>query len=515
LNWSMRSALTFGGHKRGEFRECLDYTKRRIYAFAITFGDISDDWYATGAGAILMGYPVISDSDSTPEVRPTGVTVREALVVETDSDKLIPTCIETRAVQVKIEEIDIPVGYAAAYEGERVRKDDMQLQFGHRYSEAVEYVHMVDSAEIQDGDIEVIGPDIDSVEVGGAMPLALDVKVAGRKMQRDFEGILERQLHLYLSHAMGFMHTGQRDQLWCRISKKAFDAGLRLAHLGTIAHAKLHDDYAGLVDKVAVRIITDPEQVAVVAADAREAFDYRDDRIKDMTDESVDIYYSCTICQSYAPDHVCVITPQRLGLCGAYNWLDGRANYEINPTGPNQPIQKGRTLDVTKGEWEGVNKFVYEFSNHKVERFCAYSLLEDPMTSCGCFECIVAILPLANGVMIVNREFSGPTPCGMSFGELASVTGGGAQTPGFVGVGRLYLSSPKFISAEGGIKRIVWMPQDLKESIRERFQAEAERQGVPDLLDKVATEADAMSEDEVAEHLAKVGHPALELEMMM
>ena len=210
-----------------------------------------------------------------------------------------------------------------------------------------------------------------------------------------------------------------------------------------------------------------------------------------MTDESVDTFYSCTICQSYAPDHVCVITPQRLGLCGAYNWLDGRANYEINPTGPNQPIAKGRTIDPAKGEWEGVNKFVYQHSNHKVERFCAYSLLESPMTSCGCFECIVAVLPLANGVMVVNREYQGMTPCGMSFGDLASVTGGGAQTPGFVGVGRLYLSSPKFLAADGGVKRLVWMPKSLKEGIRERLQKEAERLGEPDLLDKIATEEDA------------------------
>ena len=83
-------------------------------------------------------------------------------------------------------------------------------------------------------------------------------------------------------------------------------------------------------------------------AEARKAFEIRDDRIAGMTDESVETFYSCTICQSYAPDHVCVITPQRLGLCGAYNWLDGRANFEINPTGPNQPIAKGRTIDATE-----------------------------------------------------------------------------------------------------------------------------------------------------------------------
>ncbi len=511
LNWSIRSALTFGGHKRGEWRKCLDYTKRRINAFGITFGEIPDDWFALGAGAILMGYPVISDFPATPEVRPTGVTVREALVVEPDYARLVPTCVDTRGVKVKIEKIDIPVGYAAAFEGERMRKDDMQLQFGFKYSEAVEYVHMVDGGAVEDGRIEVTGPDFDAVPEGGAMPLAIEVLVAGRKMQRDFEGILERQIHRWLSHAMGFMHTGQRDQIWCRVSKKAYQSGLRLKHLGTILYAKVHDEYSGIVDKVAVRITSAPDAVAAKVSEAREAFCLRDDRIAGMTDESVDTFYSCTICQSYAPDHVCVITPQRLGLCGAYNWLDGRANYEINPVGPNQPIAKGRTIDNVKGEWEGVNKFVYQQSNHKVERFCAYSLLESPMTSCGCFECIVAVLPLANGVMVVNREYQGMTPCGMSFGDLASVAGGGAQTPGFLGVGRLYLSSPKFLAADGGVKRLVWMPKSLKEGIRERLQKEAERVGAPQLFDQIATEENAMTEEEVAAYLEKAGHPALSL----
>jgi len=515
LNWSIRSALTFGGHGRGESRKCLDYTKRRIHAFGITFGQIPDDWYAMGAGAILMGYPIISDSETTPEIRPTGVTVREELVVQTDPAQIVPTCIDTRAVKVKIEKIDIPVGYAAAFEGERVRKDDMHVQFGFKYSDAVEFAHMVETADITDGDITVAGPEIDTIEPRGALPLGLDIKIAGRKMQRDFEGIMERQVHRYLSHAMGYMHTGQRDQLWCRISKKAFDAGFRLKHMGTIIHAKLHDEYGGIVDKVAVHVTTDEAEVKALLEQARSGYVWRDERVAGMTDESVETFYSCTVCQSYAPDHVCVITPQRLGLCGAYNWLDGRANYEINPTGPNQPIAKGKVIDEVKGEWEGVNKFVFEKSGRKIDRFCAYTLVEAPMTSCGCFECIVAIVPLANGIMVVNREFQGPTPSGMTFGELASVTGGGAQTPGFVGVGRLYLSSPKFISAEGGIRRIVWMPKSLKEDIKERFEVEAKRIGEPDLFDKIATEENGSTEEEVAAFIESVGHPALGLPPLM
>ena len=515
LNWAMRGALTFGGHKKGDWQKCLKYTKDRIFAFGITFGPIPDDWYAVGAAAIDMGFPVISDDESTPEVRPTGVTTYEALVRRTDHDQIVPTCIEVRGVKVKVEEIDIPVSYSPAFEGERVRREDMHVQFGGKYSKAVEVLEAAELDEINDGEITVRGGDFDRAEEGGAMDLAIRVQVTGRKMKSDFEGILERQMHRYCNEAMGFMHTGQRDQIWCRLSKATFAAGFRLKHIGTILHAKLHDEYGGIVDKVAVTVTTEPEEVAALITRVRPIYNARDERVAGMTDESVDTFYSCTLCQSFAPNHVCMITPERLGLCGAYNWLDGRANYEINPAGPNQPITKGRTIDHVKGEWEGVNKFVYENSNRKVERFCAYALLEAPMTSCGCFECIVAILPLANGVMVVNREFLEVTPSGMTFGELASVTGGGAQTPGFVGVGRLYLSSPKFLSADGGVKRLVWMPKALKEGIRERFQKEAERVGEPDLLDKIATEEDAMTEEEVAEHLAKVNHPVLGLDPLM
>ena len=82
------------------------------------------------------------------------------------------------------------------------------------------------------------------------------------------------------------------------------------------------------------------------------AYRKRDERIEGMTDEATETYYSGTLCQSFAPTHVCAISPERTGLCGAYNWLDCKASFEINPTGPNQPIQKGETLDAKLGNWE-------------------------------------------------------------------------------------------------------------------------------------------------------------------
>jgi acetyl-CoA synthase len=367
---------------------------------------------------------------------------------------------------------------------------------------------------ITDGEITVTGVEIDQIEEGGALPLGIHILVAGRKMKTDFEGIFERQLHRYCNEAMGFMHTGQRDQIWCRISKAALAAGFRLKHIGTILHAKLHDEYGGIVDKVAVKVTTDPAETAAMVEMSGPIYAARDERVAGMTDESVDTFYSCTLCQSFAPDHVCVITPERLGLCGAYNWLDGQAAFEINPTGPNQPIPKGKCLDERLGEWEPVNKFVYENSNRNIEKFSAYSLMENPMTSCGCFECILAMVPEANGVMIVNREYMGDTPIGMGFSTLAGSVGGGMQTPGFVGVGRLYLTSKKFISAEGGLSRLVWMPKELKEEMREKLEKRIGEAGMNGFLDKIADETVAVTAEELVEHMTKVGHPALEMESL-
>jgi acetyl-CoA synthase len=514
LNWAIRGALTFGGHKKGQWKQCLDYTRARIFAFGLGLGDLDDLKYASGAGAINMGFPVIADTVG-PEIRPTGVCTYEELVRELDHRRIVETCVEVRGVKVSVSKIDIPVPVAAAFEGETVRREDMQVQFGGKYTTAFEYLRMRAMDEVEDGKIELVGPDCDTVEVGGALPLGFLIEVAGRKMQQDFEPILERQVHTIVNHAMGVFHMGQRSITWVRISKDAFNAGLRLRHFGELLRAEYLQKFPALVDKVQVTIFTDESVMAPILEEAHRVWDARDARVAGMTDESVDTFYSCTLCQSYAPNHVCVISPERLGLCGAYNWLDGRAAYEINPAGANRPVAKGRVIDPVKGQWEGVNEFVYQTSNKSVERFNAYSLMEDPMTSCGCFECIMAILPEptgeVHGVMIVNREYPGMTPCGMPFTTLAGSVGGGLQTPGFLGIGRLYIVSRKFIAAEGGLPRVLWMPKELKEALADRITARAEELGIPDFCDKIADETVATTIEELMPWLEANGHPALKM----
>jgi acetyl-CoA synthase len=299
--------------------------------------------------------------------------------------------------------------------------------------------------------------------------------------------------------------------VWIRISKDARQKGFKLRHLGEILFARMMAEYGMIVDTLEVEIHTEPRTVTEWAARAKAAYKERDLRMGSMTDESVDLFYSCTLCQSFAPNHVCIITPERLGLCGAYNWLDGKAAHQIVPTGANQPVKKGRLLDRRLGQWEGVNEFIHAASNRTLERFSSYSLMTDPMTSCGCFECIVTVLPGTGGFMIVDRGYSGMTPCGMSFSTLAGIVGGGRQSPGFIGIGTNYIVSRKFLSAEDGIKRLVWMPSGLKDRLREGIAERASEAGVPDLPGLIADETVTTDLAALVEFLTAKNHPALSM----
>jgi acetyl-CoA synthase len=514
MGFATRAAMSFGGIEAGDYRKILIYNKDRIFAFAMTMGDVTDEWYANGAGAINWGFPVIADTP-IPEILPTGVCTYEHVVSNIPHDDIVSKAIEVRGLKVTVTEVPIPVAFGPAFEGERVRGDDIYLEAGGGRTHMVEWVTSKPMDEVEDGKVEVIGPELTDIEAGSRLPVAIAVEVAGREMQDDYEPILERQIHHLINYAQGVMHIGQRDIAWIRVAKQAVEKGFKLEHIGTILHAKLHQDFGRIFDKIQIKIYTKDEDVNKILEKAREVYLARDERIEGMTDETTDTYYSCTLCQSFAPSHVCVISPERTGLCGSYNWMDCKAAYEINPTGPNQPVPKGETIDAKLGQWKGVNEFVLQASRGKIDHYNFYSIVNDPMTTCGCCEAIAAVLPMCNGVMTVNRDYTGETPCGMKFTTLAGTIGGGLSTPGFVGHGKYNITQRKFLTAEGGLLRMVWMPKILKEEIGERFKARAEELGVPDLLDRIADETIGTTEDEILPFLQEKEHPALTMDPIL
>ena len=514
--FAIRVGFTFGGIGPGDYRKHLIYNKDRCFAFALPLGYVTDEWYAQALGCVNFGFPTIADTP-IPEILPTGVCTYEHVVSNVPHDKIVAKAIEVRGLKVTVAEVPIPVAFGAAFEGERIRKGEWYLECGTGKppTPMVEWCTSKRMEEVEDGKIEVIGPEITDITEESHLPMAIVVEVAGREMQEDYEPILERQIHHLINYAQGVWHQGQRDIPWLRVGKQAVEKGFILHHIGALLHAKLHQDFGRIFDKLQIKIYTEEDKVREIIEKARATYAARDARIEGMTDETTDIYYSCTLCQSFAPNHVCVITPEKTGLCGSYNWMDCKAAYEINPTGPNQAIPKGETTDAKFGQWKGVNEFIYKASRGNLDHYNMYSIVNDPWTTCGCCECVAAVLPMCNGVMTVNREYNGETPCGMKFTTLAGTIGGGLSTPGFIGHGKYNICQRKFISADGGIKRMVWMPKLLKEEIADRLKARAEEVGVPDLPDMIADETVGTTEEEILTFLQEKGHPALTMEPIL
>ena len=508
---ALRAALIFGNVTPGDAAALIKYTSERVPAFVNAFKPIDDVILAAGAGAIKLGFPVISNEDENI------TEVPGALIACPNVADFNKVSLEARNIKIKITNIDIPVAFASAFEGEIIRRKDMQVEFDGSRVDCAELVQTRSMDEVEDHKITVVGPDVDEMELGSKNPIAYVVEVAGKRMQPDFEPVIERKFHNYINCIEGVYHTGQRDMQRIRIGKEAYNAGFRIRHIGEVLYTQVKNEFEAVVDKCQVTVYTDPAECTRIRHEvAIPVFDKRDARLENLTDETVDVYYSCILCQAFSPSHVCVVTPERLGLCGAVSWLDAKATNELDPNGPCQIITKERPIDENLGSYEDVDEAVQKFSQGALEHVTLYSIMQDPMTSCGCFECICVIEPFSNGVVIANREYAGMTPLGMTFSEMASMTGGGVQTPGFMGHGKHFISSKKFMKAEGGIERIVWMPKELKETVAERLNKTAkELYGIDNFTDMIGDETNTTDPEELVAFLTEHNHPALSMDPMM
>ena len=359
---ALRAALIFGNVTPGDAGTLMKYTMDRVPAFVNAFKPLDDVIVACGAGAIALGFPVITNE--TENI----FRVPKSLIVQEDVSKFNATSLEARDIKIKITNIDIPVAFASAFEGEIIRRKDMQVEFDGSRVDCAELVQTCDASEVEDHKITVVGPEVDDMELGSKNSIAYVVKVAGKNMQPDFEPVIERKFHNYINCIEGVYHTGQRDMQRIRISIDAFNAGFKIKHIGEVLYASVKNEFDAVVDKCEVVIYTDPAECTRVRHEvAIPIFDKRDERLDTLTDESVDVYYSCILCQAFSPSHVCVVTPERLGLCGAVSWLDAKATHQLDPNGPCQVITKERPIDENLGSYEDVDEAVQKFSQGALE----------------------------------------------------------------------------------------------------------------------------------------------------
>ena len=398
---------------------------------------------------------------------------------------------------------DIPVDVGPQYEGQRVRAPDMYVELGGtKVKYKFELFKVRGLEEIEDGKVILIGPDIPELKEGSSIPYAVIIEAAGRGLELEGEGVLERRIHEFSNYIQGYMHLNQRYDIWLRISKRSVQKGLNsFKYIGTVLY-RLFKSAFPIIEKLRIIIITDPRVVELLYPQAMKVYEERDRRALGLRDEDVDMFYSCKLCQSFAPTHVCIITPERPSACGAISWLDARVAAKIDPKGPIQPVPKGKLLDPIGGEYEGANEAIKKLSNGAVQRVRLYSLFDYPPTICGCFEIATFYMPELDAIGLVHRGFAGVTPIGLKFSQVADTVGGGKQVPGFQGIGILYLRSKKLFQADGGWTRIVWMTSELRERVLDAIPLE--------LRDKIATEKEATTIEELKKFLIERGHPIVQ-----
>jgi acetyl-CoA decarbonylase/synthase complex subunit beta len=397
---------------------------------------------------------------------------------------------------------DIPVDVGVIYEGERIRWPDAFAEFGGPNIEyKFELVKVRSSDEVKNGKIAIIGPDIEDMEKK-SYPFGIYIEVAGKDLEEGLEGVFERRIHQYCNYIEGLMHLNQRYDIWLRLSKKSFEKGLNsFTYVGKVLQ-RLFKSELPIIEKIQITFITDPENVKEKFKEATEAYEKRDEKARGLKDEEADAFYGCTLCQSFAPTHVCVITPQRYSNCGAISWFDGRAAARVDPKGPVFKIDKGQCIDPSKDEYTGVNEAVKLKSGGEITRVWLYTAFEYPHTSCGCFEAVAFYIPEVAGIGVVQRGFPGTAPNGLPFSTLADSTAGGRQVDGFHGVSIEYMRSPKFLHVDGGWNSIVWLPETVKERVKDFIPKE--------IVDKIPTEKDVTNIEELKDFLQKKGHPVVE-----
>jgi len=488
--------------------DALRYARQRLPGITLLLGEPTPDRLALAQAATPLGCPLLSNADLPASVETWEISAEYLPAIGgVDLSDIVQIGIEERGLQINVPIPELPVAYSSDFSGQVVHDEACGA--------CLAGVELTETGEkIIDGQIMVVGPDLDS-GLSGNQSYAMLIEISGREMQPDFEPVLERQIETMINDVDGVVHRGQRTIVTLRITQKAIDKGLHLRHLGEILHARYHNEFGNILSRVQITIYTEPTQIPIITERAQAIYEQRDKRLISLTDEDVDTFYTCSLCQSIAGGHLCVISPEHPGVCGAVDWMDARAAVIIRPVGPNKAVKKSGLIDANLGQWESVNQIVQQESGGVLTAYSLYSMMQDPGSACGDFECITAMLPISNGVMIMEHTYDGMTPSGMDWAMLYEIVGAGSPVPGFIGHSKRALQRDKFISAEGGWRRIVWMNRALREELRPVLETLANEAGVPGFVDMIATEENALTEEVILAHMEASAHPALMMDPMI
>jgi acetyl-CoA decarbonylase/synthase complex subunit beta len=270
--------------------------------------------------------------------------------------------------------------------------------------------------------------------------------------------------------------------------------GFRFQHLGRLIITGLRNEFPR-IGPLRVSFTID-DAVDNAFTDVQAYIQRRTAQIHDATDDSVDHFYGCTRCRSFALAHACTSTPERPPQCGSRPWYRVKAYALLAPDSvynPCQVIDKGTCLDPERGEYEGVNTSTVERTGGRVSRVFLHSIFQHPHTACSCFQNIAFHIPDVDGIALMHRGYPGVTPDGSTWTTWANRIAGRQYHEGAASFSVNYMTSKKFLKGDGGWERVVWMTRTLKNAAGDAIPAH--------LRERIATEHDVTSLAELKEYL--------------
>lgn len=248
-------------------------------------------------------------------------------------------------------------------------------------------------------------------------------------------------------------------------------------HLAEVVRRGLRLEYPRL-GPIQVTVSTDPVELAARAPEVAAARMQREAEVARLSAQPPDVVYACEACAPFSREHVCVTHPVRSPMCGRA-WTEMLVGARYMGVSAGRPWRRrgrpenccavvplGRVLDPVKGEYEGLNEFVRQATQGRMQRVYLHSVRDFPHSSCGCFYALAWWSEQMGGLGLMQRGFRGSAPDGSTWDRLAN-RAGGKQQPGISGVGLAYLRSPTFLQGDGGWKSVKWMTRKLQEEVRE------------------------------------------------
>ena len=399
------------------------------------------------------------------------------------------------------------IGEGPQYMG-TIKKSDMHLELsGPRtdYTGFLQTEIISNPDEVVDGKVTLIGPEANELPEGTSLPGGLYFKVYGKDLSIDHSEYIFRSLIVSGPGQEGFWCQGPAFDPWMRMSKKVLYKH-SLVKVVQVVRAYILTTIP-MVEKVEALIIVGTpevggaELVKQFSHELRERQEVIDQRLAGVEDEDVDTFYGCTLCQTFAPNHVCVLAPGMVAYCGIMSFYGAKVTAEIDPTGYCFAVPRGQIVDPLMGRYSGVDEKVCEKSHGAIKRVNLYSAIKYSVTNCGCFEAAVFYISQLNGLGIVHRRFFGNTPIGIPFSKLAGSISGGLQVHGTKGISIRQMGTKKFLLGDGGCHRVVWMPEDLKMELADIIPEE--------VYYTLVTEKDTIDPDTIKEFLLERKHPII------